>query len=205
MKYVFPCVSAILLGHLFLLSSCNEPPEAVPYISSFEPLTGKIGETITIYGTNFSPVAEENLVNINGGTCRILSASSEKIEVIAVPGISSGIVSVTVDRLSAIAYAEFMFMAHRLDSINPKTGPSGTKVDFFGVNFTNANDDFDPIKDIRITFNGSIAAPISGYTMVNDTTRTFSTVVPEGATSGTVSVTIGAVTSSYKDDFEVIP
>jgi len=205
MKYTFPCISILFLGHLFSLSSCNEAPEAVPYISSFEPVTGKIGDVITIYGSNFSAVAKENLVNINGGTCRIISASPEKLEVIAVPGISSGVVSVTVDRLSAIAYTEFTFMAHRLDSINPKTGPSGTKVDFFGVNFTNATDDFDPIRDVHVTFNDSIAVPISGYVMLNDTTRTFSTFVPEGASSGTVTVTIGAVASSYKDDFEVMP
>jgi hypothetical protein len=205
MKYVFPFISIILIGHLFSFSSCNEPTEAVPYISSFEPPTGKIGETVTIHGTNFSNVAEENLVNINGGTCRILSASSEKLEVLTVPGVSSGIVSVTVDRLSAIAYTEFILIAHRLDSLNPKKGAVGTKVDFFGVNFTDAFNGFDPIKDIRVTFNDSIAAPVLGYTMINDTTRTFSTFVPAGATTGTVTVTIGAVTSSYKDDFEIIP
>lgn len=203
MKYTLTSISIVLLGHLIWLSGCSEPPVSVPYISSFSPDTAALGVEIQIFGKNFSDDSRKNIVRINGGDCEVISASSTELVVKTIPGVSTGPLTVTVGVLAAVAFDEFSFVPHQLDSINPKVGAPGTTVDFFGINFPEPFDGFDPLQDIAVTFNDKVA-PVTNYTNVDAKTKTFSVKVPEDAESGTVSVTIGAVTETYKDDFEVI-
>ena len=204
MKHVAKTFFLVLIGHLLSFSGCNEPPIDVPLISSFTPLTGELQTIITIQGNNFAPSLADNLVNINGFTCPIISGSSTELVIKAIPGVSSGTVSVTVDHLSAIAFEQFTLISHQLDSINPKEGSIGDKIVFFGTKFTLPADNFDPQKDVKVRFNDKDAGPISDYATSQDTT-TFSVPVPVGATTGKIYVTIGSVTVEYKDEFEVIP
>lgn len=204
MKYIFSAVSIVLLGHLILLSGCEEEPIHVPYISSFTPQTGTIGTLVTIKGTNFGLTHEENLVNINGKTCTLLTVSSTELIIRAVPGISTGKISVTVDRLSAASTADFVLIEHRLDSIHPKTGVIGDRITFFVAHLPDPTAEFEPLQDVTLIFN-DIPSQISDYATVNDSTKSFSAFVPADAISGKVYVTMGAITSESKNDFEVIP
>jgi hypothetical protein len=204
MKYIFSAVSIVLLGHLLFLSSCKEEPIDVPYISSFTPQTGTIGTLDTIRGANFGLTPEENLVNINGKTCTLLYASATELIIRVVPGISTGQVSVTVDRLSAVSNTDFILMEHRLDSIHPKTGAIGDQITFFVAHLPDPTEEFEPLRDITLIFN-DIPSQISDYTTVNDSTKSFSAFVPADAVSGKVYVKMGAITAESKNDFEVIP
>lgn len=75
------------------LSSSNCIP---PSITSFSPATGSIGTTVTITGTNFDPIAANNMVAFNGVTAATPSAASITSLTVTVPvGATTGPLSVT--------------------------------------------------------------------------------------------------------------
>lgn len=183
------------LGHLLLLLGCNEKPINAPLIHSFSPQSSTVEGIITIRGINFGNTASDNLVRINGSNCSILAASDTQLKIKADPGVSSGILSVTVNHLAAVAGVPFTLIPHTIDSIYSYQGLVGDKIDFSGRNFTaNSN-------DVEVAFNTKVAT-ISNYRLQNDTTY-FSADVPVGATTGKIYVRIGAVTVSSKKDFTV--
>ncbi len=185
----------ICLGHLIFLFGCNEKPLNAPFIKSFSPSTSAIEGIITITGRNFGSTALDNIVNINGSHCWILSVFDTMLIVRADPGVSSGILSVTVNNLSAIATSQFKLIPHVIDTISSYSGSVGDKIDFSGSYFcANAS-------DVEVKFDSKIAA-ILNYRLQHDTTY-FSTLVPTGATTGKIHVRIGAVTVLSRKDFTV--
>lgn len=67
-----------------------------PIITSIAPISGPVGTTITITGTNFDPVASSNAVNFNGTAAVAPSASTATSLTVTVPvGATTGPVSVT--------------------------------------------------------------------------------------------------------------
>jgi photosystem II stability/assembly factor-like uncharacterized protein len=57
-----------------------------PTITSVDPLWGSIGTEITIQGTNFSPVAAQNIVTVGGAEAAVLSASATEIAAVVPEG-----------------------------------------------------------------------------------------------------------------------
>ncbi|RMA66219.1 IPT/TIG domain-containing protein [Ulvibacter antarcticus] len=58
-------------------------------ISSMSPEQGKVGDTITISGTNFSSISSENTVTFDGVSASVISATPSTLEV-AVPQLPNG-------------------------------------------------------------------------------------------------------------------
>lgn len=68
----------------------------IPSIATFTPTSGPIGTTVTITGTNFDPVAANNMVAFNGVTAATPSAASITSLTVTVPvGATTGPLSVT--------------------------------------------------------------------------------------------------------------
>lgn len=107
------------LGHLFLALRHSKLIPALfaslflqqlfaqPVITSFSPLSGLPGSTLTIYGNQFSSTPLDNIVSVGGARAYVITASSNKLTVRVPRGITNKPVSVTVNHLtgfSAVAY-----------------------------------------------------------------------------------------------------
>ncbi len=69
---------------------------SVPTITSFTPISGPIGTTVVVAGTNFDPVAASNTVRFNGVTATTPSAASATSLTVTVPvGATTGPIFVT--------------------------------------------------------------------------------------------------------------
>lgn len=77
-------------------SSDSDEVEAFNFsITSMSTEEGKVGDTITIRGTNFSPIASESTVTFDDVTATITSATTTTLDVI-VPQLSRGISTITL-------------------------------------------------------------------------------------------------------------
>jgi hypothetical protein len=193
--------SLILLGHLFFVFGCKEEPVDVPTITSLKPPTGRVDSELTIYGSNFSTRASNNVVKINGVECTLLFSSSDSLIVRAVPGVSSGKGSVTVGNLAAISFDDFIVKQHTITSITPTEGSVGDEIIITGSNYGNS------ANDIRLLFYDSIPADIYDFQSVDatDTIETFKVKVPEAAETGKIIIWIDPIATESETDFTVIP
>lgn len=95
------CLTLIYLGALNLVNA------QVPTISSFSPVSGEIGTSVTISGVNFDIVPENNTVYFGGVKAEIISASTSELVVKVPSGAGSTPISVLTGGL--IAYSSKAF------------------------------------------------------------------------------------------------
>jgi uncharacterized repeat protein (TIGR01451 family) len=104
---------AVLVTNVFgsVLSSnavltVNLPP-AVPAITGFSPIAGSAGTSVTIFGTNFSPVASNNIVYFGAVQAGVVSASVTNLVVPVPVGATYAPITETVNGLVAFANTAF--------------------------------------------------------------------------------------------------
>lgn len=100
--------ASVLVLSTLLLISCKEEaePGPAPGITSFAPVYGVPGSTVTITGTNFSLTPAENNVKINGVEAVVSSVTATEIVAI-VPETTTGKISVTRNNKSATSTIDF--------------------------------------------------------------------------------------------------
>src|SRR6266542_3286103 len=133
------------------LLSISRQSAAATSIIDFDPKSGPVGTSVTIYGTGFSPTPAENTVTFNGTTAAVTSATSTAIVATVPSGASTGSIGVTSPNGSATSSSSFTVAASKAPSISgfsPTIGTPGTNVVISGTNFetTSRND--------LVTFNG---------------------------------------------------
>lgn len=69
----------------------------IPNITSLDPLSGEIGDQVTINGTDFSTTPDENKVSFNGITAIVTASTATTITTSVPAGASTGEVTVTRD------------------------------------------------------------------------------------------------------------
>ncbi|MFI5174829.1 MAG: IPT/TIG domain-containing protein [Terriglobia bacterium] len=116
------------LSNPFPFSVANQIATQAPSITSVNPSSAHIGESVTITGTNFDPVlSTNNIVRFNGvqGT-QIVSATSSQIVVVVPGGATTGSLTVTTNGLTsnAVTFTVLQPLALRLVPV----GASPTKV-----------------------------------------------------------------------------
>lgn len=72
----------------------------IPTITSIDPITGKIGSTVTITGTDFSTTPMENEVRFNGTQATVTESTATTITTTVPAGATTGNVTVTRDEES---------------------------------------------------------------------------------------------------------
>lgn len=72
----------------------------IPTITSIDPITGKIGSTVTITGTDFSTTPMENEVRFNGTQATVTESTATTITTTVPAGATTGDVTVTRDEAS---------------------------------------------------------------------------------------------------------
>ena len=197
----FPIYLSILVL-ITVLGSCETndaadrisvTPQERPTISSIVPTIGRFGDEITITGTNFDPQIADNSVTLNGREATILSATSTSILITVPDGASTGQIDVSVINFN-VSGPTFTVLAPLplITDITPLTGGVDETVTITGENF-GAN-----IADNTVSFNGT-AATITASSVTSITTS-----VPNGATTGSISITTPGGIVMSNSDFTVL-
>lgn len=183
---------SVTTNGLNALSPTDFTVQFPPTIASFSPGSGPAGSTVTIAGSNFSPLASGNLVTFNGVSAQVIGASATSLSVLVPDGALTGLISVTVNGLSTTSTGVFMVLfPPTITSISPATGPVGAAVTITGTNFSAV-----PSGNI-VAFNGTNAL------VTASSATSITTTVPNGATSGTISVTVAGLTATSGGTFTV--
>ncbi len=106
------CVNVTLASYilLFSFSSCKKEEEEMspPSISGFSPISGLVGTTVTISGTDFGSTLASNVLSFNGTTAAVTAYSSTTVTTTVPAGASSGPISLTVDGYTAMSATDFI-------------------------------------------------------------------------------------------------
>jgi hypothetical protein len=161
------------------------PP--TPAITNLTPNSGLEGSSVAIIGTNFGSTQGTSTVTFNGTAATSISLWNSTSIVAAVPaGATTGNVVITV---GGVASAGVPFTVTLpvpvIAQLTPNSGVVGASVGIIGTNFGMAQG------TSTVTFNGTLATSITSWTLTS-----IVAVVPTGATTGNVVVTVGGVTSA---------
>lgn len=167
-----------------------------PAITSFSPTSAKVGTSIVITGTNFNNTVSGNVVTINGTVASVTAATTTQLTVTVPSGASgTGKITVTANGLMATSSADFTVTTE--GSTTPTissftaSGAVGSALVITGTNFSTT-----PANNI-VTING-VTALVTAATATQLTV-----VVPAGATSGAIAVTVNGVTVTSSSSFTV--
>ena len=163
--------------------------QALPIINSFTPTHGTVGTTVNIVGTNFTDATN---VTFNGTNATYSLDSDTQIHATVPAGATTGTISVTTPQGTATSNASFAVtgVAPAINSFTPVSGPAATTVEIHGAGFTDAT---------SMAFNGTTAS------FTTDSDSEIHATVPNGATTGPISVTTPSGTATSPSAFTVIP
>ena len=150
-----------------------------PTLSSIAPTSGKVGSTVTLSGTGFSTTSSQNTVKFNGTTATVTNATATSLTVTVPTGATSGNVTVTVNGKTSAGIHFDVAATLTVISYDPASGNVGTPVVITGSGF-----DSNPSVNV-VKFNG-VAAQVT-----EATATTLKVTVPNGATTGTITVGVG--------------
>ncbi len=161
-----------------------------PVITSFEPLKGAADQEITITGTNFNNLAENNNVTFNGVLATVVSASATSLTVVVPQEANTGKIAVEVEQLLAVSETDFITIPSII-SFSPETGAVDEEVTISGANFS-------PVPEENIVnFNGTLAV------VTASTETSIITSIPDGAETGPVTVEVNGEVATSTTDFMV--
>ncbi len=189
---------AIALSACIQVADPEDPEESVttPTISGFYPESGSAGATISINGTNFSTTISNNTVLFNGVAAVVTAATTTQLTVIVPSGATTGIISVTVGSTTVTSTTTFTVVNQTsepptISAFSPTSGGVGTTVTITGANFST-----NPLLN-TVAFNGIKA------TVTSATATQLTVIVPSGATSGAITVTVGENSVATSGSFTV--
>jgi hypothetical protein len=164
----------------------------VPAITSFAPASGLVGTTVTINGTNFSAIPSENTVLFGAVPATVTTATATHLTVTVPVGATSQPISVTVNGLTASSGTSFTIITPpTISSFSPISGPVGTTVTIEGTNFSTTPSD-------NLVLFGTVQAAVSSATATQLTV-----IVPAGATTQPIYVTVNGLTTNSGTSFTV--
>ncbi len=166
-----------------------------PYVSSITPLVGGVGTSVSVTGSNFGQTQGSSLINFNGAPASSVTSWSDSQIVATVPSaVPPGTGPVTVVANSIQSNGNVMFTAVNpvINNITPPGAAAGATVTLNGSGLTL------PGESTQVSFNG-ISAQI-----LSSSSTSLTVYVPENATSGPVTVSVGSYTS-IAVQFTVLP
>jgi hypothetical protein len=184
--------SAAIVALVISISALPAAAGTPPNISGFNPTSGPIGTSVTISGTNFAG-ASQVLFNSTSATPILVNGTGTQITVNVPSGATDGPISVTTPNGSDSSSTSFNVTSAtplpQVNNFNPDSGAVGATVHVYGHYFTGAT---------LVRFNGTPATP---FTIVGP--GNIQTTVPNGATTGKISVTTPAGTGTSSANFVV--
>ncbi|MDZ7658802.1 IPT/TIG domain-containing protein [Fodinibius sp.] len=155
-------------------------------IDSINPVKGRAGDEVQIFGNGFNPNPEMNKVLFNDLETPVTVASDTMLTTTVSPEVETGPVSVVVDQDTAVGPV-FTVEKLSITDISPESGTVGTAVTISGSGFSST------ISQNIVTFAG-VEAPIETASETE-----LVGIVPDGAETGPVAVTVGDVTVQGPD------
>lgn len=168
-KVTTPVSFTSLSGFTFI------PPATAPTVSSFSPLSGATGATITITGTNFTTATAVNFGGVPAASFTIVNDNT--ITAVVASGNSGSVAVTNPDGFDALAGFTYIPPTPTVTSFTPTGAGQFGSVTITGTNFINVS---------AVTFGGT---PAAGFTVVNSTTIT--ATVGAGASGSVVVVNAG--------------
>jgi hypothetical protein len=156
-----------------------------PKIFSMSPNNGNVGTFVTINGSGFVNVSA---VRFNGTAATFNVASSTRITTNVPSGATTGKITVTASSGTATSTGNFTVTGPKILTLSPNNGSVGTSVTINGSGFGGVT---------SVKFNGRSAS----FSFVTSTR--VDAVVPNGATTGRVTLTTPAGTATSPGDFTV--
>jgi hypothetical protein len=168
-----------------------------PVILGMTPATGlgSEGTDVTVTGLNFSTTAANNVVTFKGGdgagddvTATVTEATATSLKFKVPAGARSGKIVVAVNgvTLQATSPSDFAVPAPSISGFTPTSSIIGSTVVISGSNFSKTS-----AKNI-VKFGGTTATSVS----VNGDANKLTVIVPAGATTGDVTVTVDGQTGN---------
>ena len=159
-----------------------------PFIASFSPASGNIGDTVIITGLHFTTATA---VKFNGASASFAPPTTDTSLTAIVPAnASSGPITVS-NTVGGYTTSSNFYLPPVITSISPTNGRAGTNVAILGTSFTNAT---------RVTFNGMDAASFT----TNSSTQ-ITAVAPAGVTTGPIQISTPGGANPPNSIFVVLP
>ena len=155
-----------------------------PSITSLTPISGVVGASVTITGTNFGSTQGASAVFFNATKASPTSWSATSIVAPVPAGATTGNVVVTVSGVASAGVLFTVLAVPSISSLSPSSGAVGASVTIAGGNFGSTQG------TSAVTFNGTVATPASW------SATSIVAPVPAGATTGNVVVTVSGVASA---------
>lgn len=155
----------------------------VPVLTSLSTATGSVGTTVTLTGSNFDLNASNDIVRFNGMLAPVTSATATTLTCQVPIGTTTGNVQVVTN--AGASNTQPFTVYPMLTSLSRTSGPRDVTVVLTGYNF----DGVTPVNN-QVSFNGAMA------TVTASTPTSITCTVPVAASTGPVSVTIGALKSN---------
>lgn len=181
-------ISVIAIAGIFW--SCSEEEEVVrvPTISNITPSEATLGEEVIIAGTHFSYTLAENIVSFNGTAATVTDAIPIQLTTNVPESATIGEVDVTVtvngQVSNTLSFTVKDYPTPTITSISPEMGLAGDVVTITGTNFSATP------ADNTVSFNGATA------TATESTETSITITVPDGATSGELTVSANGKVSN---------
>ncbi|RQO64830.1 hypothetical protein DBR43_31615 [Pedobacter sp. KBW06] len=160
----------------------------LPVILNVTPLSGPAGTLMTIKGTTFSTVIEENKVSINGVNVPVATATDTEITLEIPGGTGSGKIVLSVNDQRAMG-PDFKDQTLGISRLSPENGLAGTRVNITGTGFSAT------ASQNQVTFNGTAA------TVLSATESSMVVIAPQGFTSGPLKLVVNGQTALAPGNF----
>jgi YD repeat-containing protein len=160
----------------------------MPIISGVSPSFGAIGTPVTITGLHFGSTQGTGTVSFNGGTATVTSWTDTQIVAVVPANAATGAVSVVANSIQSNTNYSFTFYNPVFASISPDAAQVGATVTVNGSGFGAGQQ-----TGFQLLFNG-VPGQITNYT--NWTDNQIISFVPQGATTGPVTVSLNGIVSN---------
>ena len=161
-------------------------------IASFTPGIGALGTSITITGTGFSSVNANNVVSFNGNAATVTASTPTGITASVPTGNTAGKITVTVNGTTATSPDDFGGTLS-ISSFTPISALAGASIIITGTGFSPT------LINQTVKFNNTVATITAG------SLTSLTVTVPEGATTGKISVAREGTTVISTNEFLVLP
>jgi N-acetylneuraminic acid mutarotase len=106
-------------------------------IDDFEPKVGNLGDTVLIFGKNFSYILSNNIVQFNQFKASVISATQDTLMIIVPQGLNSksSIISVSIQGKEALSDSEYNLITLELSDFQAKTASFRSRINLSGKNF----------------------------------------------------------------------
>jgi hypothetical protein len=160
-------------------------------VTGFSPTSGVAGTSVNITGTNFSTTLADNVVKFNGVAATVSTATTTQLTVTVPAEATTGKVTVTINGITETSSNDFIIVAPTITMYTPGIAAPNISVIITGTNFSSVT------ANNIVKFNGTTA------TVTAASATELTVTVPEGATTGPLTVKVGPNTATSTGNFEI--